>query len=171
MKKLIMALAAVALTAGIASATPDKNKKQCNNPQQCPQAQQCNQPCDTACNKPCAPKFCPFDNLNLTDTQKQQLKDLRAKHQQEKKAAKAERKANRKAAKKAHLDEIKVILTPEQYVLFLENSYLYGNAPKMAPGQRPQGGNRDFRPGDRGPKRDKGQAPKPVKKGEPSDQK
>lgn len=129
MKKIIVALAAIAMTAGFAAnADVCNNKpcdKQCNKP--------CNQPCDTACTNPCAQaQFCPFDGLNLTDAQKQQFKDLRAKRQQAKKDAKADRKADRKAAKKAQLDEIKSILTPEQYTLFLENHFVNGNGSKVA---------------------------------------
>ena len=74
----------------------------------------------------------PFEGLNLTDTQKAQLKQLgetrkaerTAKATQDKEARKAKKeaaKADRKAARKAYLEQIKAILTPEQYVQYLEN--------------------------------------------------
>lgn len=50
-------------------------------------------------------------NPNLTDEQKKQLKE--------------ERKARKMEAKKTYLKGVKETLTPEQYVIFLENVYLY----------------------------------------------
>lgn len=137
MKKLFVALAAIAMSATFAAKADDCNNKQCNQPQTC------NQPCDTACARPCdSPRFCPFDGLNLTEAQKQKFKELRAQKQQAKQAkkeakrdAKAERKADRKAdrkeAKKAQLAEIKSILTPEQYLLFLENNFVNGDGQRV----------------------------------------
>lgn len=164
MKKIIVALAAVAMTAGFV-AKSDVCNTQCNKPQ----------PCDSAFTAPCPPKFCPFEGLNLTDTQKQQLKELSEKQKQarteakkEKAERKAEKKADRKALKRARLDEIKNILTPEQYVTFLENNYLNGDASKIQPrdakkvskadprGERTQGPAADKMPRDKkGPKPEK----------------
>lgn len=62
---------------------------------------------------------CPFDNLNLTDKQKEQIKALKAEMKAKKKAAgqKAEKGGDEFLAK------VKAILTPEQYVQFLENGF------------------------------------------------
>lgn len=104
----------------------------CANAQNCPRAQQCQLKCDSACTATCPRQQCAFENLNLTDAQKQQLKALCEKQQKSKKESKAERKADRKAAKKARLKAIKGILTPEQYVMFLENHFLNGGGNKFA---------------------------------------
>ncbi|MDE5786734.1 MAG: hypothetical protein K2H98_09395 [Duncaniella sp.] len=75
-----------------------------------------------------------FEGITLTPDQQTKLQELnasRAKAAKEKKeAAKAERKAkgdNKKAARKDYLNSVKGVLTPEQYVIFLENAYV--NAP------------------------------------------
>ena len=83
-------------------------------------------------------RFNPYEGLNLTESQQAQLKQLDEKRKAERtekmKQAKEERKAARdkaksahrdlKAAKKAKLDEIKAILSTEQYVQYLENLVL-----------------------------------------------
>ncbi len=125
MKKFIVALAAVAMAAGMGI-----QAQVCGNAQNCPRAQQCPQQCDSICMAPCPRQQCAFENLNLTDTQKQQLKALCEKQKKSKKEDKADRKADRQAAKQARLAEIKKILTPEQYVLFLENSFVNGRSAK-----------------------------------------
>ena len=77
----------------------------------------------------------PFEGLNLSDEQKAQLKALGEKRMQQRKEqarhAAEKRHANdslmqvqRAADRKAYLDEVKVILGDEQYVLFLENQYI-----------------------------------------------
>lgn len=84
----------------------------------------------------------PFEGLNLTDAQQTQLQQLDAKRKaarREQAQARKENKqkkdsarmADRRAAKKAYLEEVKAIVGPEQYVVFLENMYVNG------------GGNRD----------------------------
>lgn len=88
------------------------------------------------------PEKNPFEGMNLTETQKSQLKQLdekrRTEHRQKAEARKAEKTAKagknnqadkaakmaeRRAARKAYLDEVKAIIGPEQYVVFLENMY------------------------------------------------
>ena len=80
----------------------------------------------------------PYEGLNLTEAQKNQLKQLDEKHAAQRKenaqARKAEkqrgnsdRMAARKASKKQYLEEVKTIIGPEQYVVFLENFYINGN--------------------------------------------
>lgn len=119
MKKFIVAMAAMAMTAGFAVKAdvceqPCKDKKQCDVP--C-----ANRPCNAA---PDCEAACPFDNLNLTDAQKEQFKALRAKKVEACKARKQDKKAARAECRRAALAEIKAILTPEQYVQFLENNFV-----------------------------------------------
>lgn len=91
------------------------------------------------------PQFNPFDGVQLTDDQQQKLAVLRqglgpvmlspeqqAKipenknlTEEQKKQLKAEKKAKKLEAKKNYLNGVKEILTPDQYVIFLENCYLY----------------------------------------------
>lgn len=79
----------------------------------------------------------PFEGLNLTDAQKTQLQQLDSKRKaareeqaQARKADKqrdnATRVADRRASRKAYLEEVKAIVGPDQYVVFLENMYVNG---------------------------------------------
>lgn len=83
-------------------------------------------------------KMNPFEGITLTEAQKAQLEQLKAKRQaariENKKMAKAEKQKRdsvsfqaRKAAKKEYLEEIKAIIGPDQYVVFLENMVINGN--------------------------------------------
>ncbi|MDE6263560.1 MAG: hypothetical protein K2M11_00295 [Paramuribaculum sp.] len=74
---------------------------------------------------------CLFDNLNLTDAQKAKIQALKENQRKMKDAQKKERgerkeaaQAERNNARKDYLANLKTILTPEQYVQFLENNYL-----------------------------------------------
>lgn len=152
----------------------DKNKKcdkagkgqKCDNGQQCAKGQ-----------KPgkAGKQFNPFEGLSLTEAQQAQINQLQEKCKTERQAkaeaAKCDKQkcdsvkaADRQAAKKAYLEEVKTILGPEQYVVFLENVYMNAGhqnggkqqAFKQGPkGDRPQmKGNRPQMKGDRpnGPK-------------------
>ena len=98
----------------------------------------------------------PYEGLTLTDAQKTQLKQLdekraaqRKENAQAKKAEKqrdnSNRIAARKASKKQYLEEVKAIIGPEQYVVFLENFYIngqtHGDKSKM---QASRHGNKKF---------------------------
>lgn len=67
----------------------------------------------------------PFEGLNLTEKQQAEIKAMREECMKQTKAeAQAKREANIKARqerKAERLAKIKAILTPEQYVKFLEN--------------------------------------------------
>lgn len=80
----------------------------------------------------------PFEGLTLTDAQQSQLQQLnenrKAARQQQMQAQKGEKQGNdstrfaaRKAAKKEYLEEVKAIIGPDQYVMFLENVYVNGS--------------------------------------------
>ncbi len=129
MKKLFVAVVAVMMTAGIAANAQDAkkcNKAECNK-------EQCKEQCAAGECK----RACPFEDLNLTDAQKEKIKELNAQKCQDRAAAKADKKADKKAdrqarreaAKQARLDylaQLKTILTPEQYAKYLENEYAAG---------------------------------------------
>lgn len=152
MKKKIFGLAVIAISLVSANSfaqTPNKDKV-CTD-QSC-QAQQLKPKKDKK-----AP--CPFEGLNLTDAQKAKVKEIGAKRQ----AARADMKKTQKAEKqrldsaqfarrnevmKIYLDEIKGVLTPEQYVMFLENSYINANA-RPGKGFNPQGKGMKDNKGDR----------------------
>lgn len=155
MKKKIIALAiaAIALTSVNSFAQDNKAEKACPNKEQCPMAK--GQKGEKV-NKPC-----PFENLNLTDTQKQQLQALQAKQVETMKAnreAKKEaKKVDREQAKKARLEmkqnylkEVKSILGQEKYIQFLENSFIEGGNQGPRMGQMKKDG--QFQKGQKGQK-------------------
>lgn len=97
-------------------------------------------PCAEACTTQCGDSAClrqgPYDEifagLNLTPEQQQKLKDLkpakpqarqsgeRADRQRPDSAAMAKRRAERRQARQDYLNGVKSVLTPDQYVAFLE---------------------------------------------------
>ncbi|MCM1111430.1 MAG: hypothetical protein NC336_09485 [Clostridium sp.] len=128
--------------------------------------------------------FNPFEGITLTDAQQQQVTRLeqnrkaaraeKAKQAREKKAVKdSTMRQGRQTARRDYLNQMKSILTPDQYVVFLENIVVnqqpqMGQGPKGSHGDRGQAQMRDGkkqkkdhagRPGGRkgGPK---GQQPK-----------
>lgn len=145
MKKKIFGIAAaiMALVAINASAqTSDTNTaNNCTNGQaKCKKAEKCDNQKGKCVN--------PFDGLNLTDAQKQSLKDIKKPSckkdssctkankectkankectKADKKEMKAERAQRMKTARKEYLSQIQQILTPEQYQQFLENNFVNG---------------------------------------------
>lgn len=129
-----------------------------------------------------APKFNPFDGLNLTEQQQTAINNLQnerrqacaaaAKAKKEQKADKQKAKADkqkgdkqkedpkqkaeqRKASRQEYLAKVKSILTPEQYTKYLENVYVNA-APAHGNKDAKKGGDR---PGQRGPRGDRGQRP------------
>lgn len=103
------------------------------------------------------PAFNPFDGIQLTEDQQNRLQTLRKglgpvelnKDQQakikensnlsseQKQQLKKERNAKRLETKKNYLNGVKEILTPEQYIVFLENVYLYSPQDQGMKGQAP----------------------------------
>ena len=98
-----------------------------------------------------------LQGMTLTDAQKQQVKDLNEKTRKQRKesaeaakaqkkqqkdsakAAKKEMKAKREASKKEYLKELKSIVGPENYVIFLENQFIMKSdnfGPKQKMGQK-----------------------------------
>lgn len=116
----------------------------------------------------------PFEGIALTAEQKTKLEALKAEKAAAREACRAEqavkkeaRRESAKAQRSEELAKIKEILTPEQYVQFLENSYLSHRGNGMArveqKGRKLEGRkhmkaqNGDFKPG---------KAPKAEKKSE-----
>ena len=105
----------------------------------CEPAQQCCQSAEESC---CGATECAlvgFEGVTLTPEQQSSVKALNEKYAQARKdgkKAKAEAKKQErkdfKETKKAYLQEMKDILTPEQYVVYLENIVL------TTPQQQPQ---------------------------------
>lgn len=153
MKKLMIVLAAVAMTAGFAANAANDKK--------------CDKKCEAA---KCEQKACPkermactelmeFQGINLTDAQKDQLKALKAERhaaaQKAKEAKKAEKGAKaeaRRQGRQEYLDKVKGTLTPEQYTQFLENQLTKSKDAKhrmhKAPGREMKGAKaREFKGG------------------------
>lgn len=112
---------------------------------------------------PEAPAFCPeapqgpnFDGLNLSAEQKSKLeslakeqkahcdknrkerKDKQEKFRQQRDKEQAQARENAKKARRDHLKKIKEILTPEQYIQFLENNYLDSQSKAFKHGKSPR---------------------------------
>lgn len=125
MKKKIIAAALFAITLvsfPSLAQQPEQTAAKCTE-QTCTQSEKC------------TPQKCnPFEGLNLTEQQQASIKELQkqradqAKNEKEKaRKDKAQRdssaRENRRQSRLAYLQQLKGILTPEQYVSFLENSY------------------------------------------------
>ena len=163
MKKIVIATLALVAGIGTTFAQQPANTSAC-----CPNGNNAKQ-CDVKGRKACAPN--PFEGLNLTaeqqtkvDALKAECKAGREKAQADKKADRQKQRNDRADARKAQRTEVlakgKAILTPEQYVQFLENNFVNGdNAPQGAPGKLAKNDRR---------KADKGQ--RPARKGDKAQQ-
>lgn len=133
MKKKVLGFAFVAMSlfafTGMAQ-TPAQSEQTCKVNKE-------NVKCKNTEKRACCKAANPFEGLNLSDSQKSQLQQLdskrKASRQQEaqtRKEAKqrndSSRMAARRAEKKSYLEEVKAIIGPEQYVVFLENMYVNG---------------------------------------------
>ena len=146
MKKVFLSLALLSASAfSIMAQTPAEtttDQAQCANKEQCAKVDRDGQGRDSKA----------FEGINLSDEQKTKLAALRqgkctAKDGKEAKAAdgekltkeqlqqmRKERAENHQNARKEYLVQVKEILTPDQYVVFLENCYtLQNDQPKGGP--------------------------------------
>lgn len=110
----------------------------------CSKAKECRaQKSEASCkkDKPCAMKqkadscmLNPFAELNLTADQQAKLKELRNKEYRQKTKDIKTPEELRQYKRQAYLDDVKSILTEQQYVQFLENSYV--NRPAFGKGMK-----------------------------------
>lgn len=158
MKKTVIGLSLVlsSLLAGNLMAQTSSAAVGCSKSTACAQTEGCTRP-DTCCARGEFGRPDPFAGLNLTEDQQTRLKAIKPCGNADKKCDKADKKcdkkmdakdrqARREAAKKArqeYLAGVKTILTPEQYVVFLENFYV-----AQAPGRAGHmHGNKDMKQG------------------------
>lgn len=126
MKRIILSIALVAIS-GLMITSMAKNKdnelSQKNDKKEwckCDKMQKCKHKKTS--------RFNPFEGITLSDAQKEQLKS-KSKERKEKIAKlakerfsdKKDKKEMRKNMRKQHLNDLKEILTHEQYVMYLEN--------------------------------------------------
>lgn len=123
MNKNLIVAAIVALAGAFTfntSAQQNDNKAKACPQQQCIIGQRAGGP--TAYN--------PFEGLNLSKDQESKLQALRQQCKADRQAAqkqdKAERRQARNDQRRKMLNDIKAILSPEQYVQFLENNFVNG---------------------------------------------
>ena len=161
MKKKILSVALIAMSLvtfnGMAQSQAKENLDKNNLgatvcDQQCPAPQG---ECRSCCQG-------PFDGMNLSDVQKAKIKELNTKMQDSRRKQLEVRKdtklrndslrrQERATAKKQYLEEVKSIIGPDNYVIFLENFYINGGVGrKDAMGNRremmrPQGKRADAR--------------------------
>lgn len=138
MKKIIVA---ATLAAGLISAVGASAAKPTTATTATRQVAACAQTVADTCNRACpAPRFNPFEGIELTADQQTAIQNLDNSRRQNRESARRdgrnERQERRDAARAArsqerrdYLAQLKTILTPEQYVTFLENSYLNAPAP------------------------------------------
>lgn len=150
MKKNILGLAIIAMSmVSFSMMAQPRQKAQCQKSEQCT-PDGCKQ---EACKEKRGAMPNPFAGIELSDSQKAQLKELMTKRHEARKENMAARKAEKnhndsaraegfREMRKQHLQDIKSVLTPEQYVTFLENSVI--NAQQGRHGMR-----KDFARGDR----------------------
>lgn len=145
MKKIL--IATLILAAGIGSSFAQK-------PANCKSACPGNKECTKAvC--PREPKCCianPFEGLNLTQEQQTKIDALKAecktrcdKAKADKKEQRAERASQQRTNRADMLAKLKGILTPEQYVKFLENNFVNQRDNMPRKGDRPADVNRKHR--------------------------
>ena len=125
MKKVLLALAVVAATFSLNAQTPTPATPASTTPGACTEQPAC------AAN-PRAECANPFAGLDLTAEQQTALDALRANCRADRDSCRQQRTE----AKRERLAQIKAILTPEQYVKFLENAFVNANhRPQARPGR------------------------------------
>lgn len=98
---------------------------QCQRPASCGKTEQCVAPQRNGCEN-------PFEGINLTVEQKGELDALKSKCNKRCENDKSNAGVKRKEARRNHLKEVKAILTPEQYVVFLENIVVSQREPRRS---------------------------------------
>ena len=154
MKKILIAALIFAAGIGTSFAQQSSDSQQC--PENCPVNCPVNSP-DTCPQVKKGPRdgkqaFNPFEGLNLTADQQAKLEALKPERKAVGDKNKADRQKERedraeagKQARVEQLAKIKDILTPEQYLQFLENNFV--NAPAPNQGARFGKGGKPGQPG------------------------
>lgn len=138
MKKRILGLALIAMSMAAIGANAQTNTKDNSNctKTECVSSQKC---CKGDAYKLCS--NAAFDKMNLSSDQKAKLQALEQKKVEARKAAAEARKAQkqqgynearaaREAEKKQYLQDLKAIIGPDNYVIFLEDYYVQDNLGK-----------------------------------------
>lgn len=138
MKKSILSMAVVAVslfTFGAMAQTSCTKKcdKACDKKECCKGETRC----DKEGKRPCPN---PFEGINLTQEQKDKLKDMAPCKKQEacKKKQRECRDSVARAERVGYLKNVKGVLTPEQYVQFLENMFVNPQPQKSGMGRAPR---------------------------------
>lgn len=155
--KKILGFAILAIT-GLSMATVAQQpcKQVCTTPTQCADSAFCTR----------APRCMnPFEGLNLSQEQQEKLQSLRKDKADQNKKDRQDRKAKAQDNRRAYLKDVKSILTPEQYVQFLENNYVNA-APQRGPrdGKFMRDGRKDMKKFDKRARRDFKDMKKDVKR-------
>ena len=131
MKKFMIAMAVAAMTISGFTASAQNTKTDTNCCAPCPnKTENCRQP------ENCAKKSqCPFNGLNLTDAQKNKLKELHKAEAAKRQECKQAKQGCSRTMRTEHLAAVKAILTPEQYVSYLENIAVSGHGSWKKPGK------------------------------------
>ncbi len=145
MKKIIVAAALAAgllCTTGVSAKNP--NARNLNR-----QVATCAQTADSCTGQrpDGAPRFNPFEGITLTTEQQTAIDNLQNQRRQARETARRDGRQERDQRQQAarengqqerrdYLNQIKGILTPEQYVTFLENSFLNAPGPRDRDGHR-----------------------------------
>ncbi len=169
MKKKVLGLALMAMALVGFNGMAQNKAQNCNN-QACTSQTECTKG-NKGMKKDAREAKNPYEGLNLTDAQKTKLAELDSKRMADRKAKMEARKADansqkadkknmtdaeKQAAKKAKMDarkadkleylqEVKEIIGPDQYVVFLENFYVNGGGQQG--GKAIKQGNRDGKKG------------------------
>lgn len=165
MKKTVVTLTLAVVTLfGFSAFAQQQDNTKCNkeNTEKC-----CKSEKGKKCERGDRPRFNPFEGIQLTAEQQSKIdllkQECQAKRQEMKKdykqksddrknaVSREERMKQRQQFKRDQLAKIKAILTPEQYVQFLENiavnNHVHDKGVKM--GKRSHKGGKDGKQGDR----------------------
>ncbi|MCM1518615.1 MAG: hypothetical protein NC117_08240 [Pseudoflavonifractor sp.] len=143
MKKSIISMAVVAASIfSFGAMAQNPAAKTCDKDAKCTKTECPGKPGKDCDKKTCDKKPCnnPFEGLNLTTEQQGKLDQLRQQCAADRKAKaeerrtearerRAERDSSFRAQRLANLKQIQSILTPDQYVTFLENIVVSGQNP------------------------------------------
>lgn len=161
MKKAILGLAFLTIASvSFSASAQQKTSAQCANTE-CASQKNCNDikcPTNGRCGKQKTGRTCPnagvcaLEGLNLTDTQKGQIEALNqatktsrqelANKVKSNNVAKNELKSQRKAIREQYVKDLGNILTPDQYVKFLQNYYVNNSGHQKRMGKAPMKGHK-----------------------------